>query len=573
MSVFRLPGRDKRIIQSNVGDYNGNVWATFNIDLDSNEGTIQTSRRLVRSVDTNVSNWSDTEFVQALQVHDGFYYIATNDSVFDCSINADPTDPLSWDLTSNIYLEDLGTETDMTSFSGLLLVSLGTDILSWDGSVMNDDWWTTVAGGASLTAGKVHTLEVLRTGNDTVFVTDGNVVRYYNAAAGVSSVTLDTLMTANCLTPSLDKMWIGTYTEVENNAYMYEVSVGNAQASQAFEIDGRACLCAFTYNNVPHVITEKGYIQQYNGAGFYTVAQFPWAGKGKMMEGVKPGQVQDSPTSLAVHPKGAKVSGKYVFINVDATDGYDADVNLSTRGASGVWVLNMETYSLNHRYALTAAATDWGSHKVERSGPLLMVDAPETRIMVGSAIAGVPGVWMESSDETYGYFVTTRHESEAITDAYEKFVVKADGFSSGQSITWMYKDLQKSEYPLTVLDITWLNATQFTTADALDGVSEGDSIEIVAGYAAGRNTFISNIEGTITKTVTITNSIGVLNEISDIYIDNWVQAENGVLSENNVQHKVFGASNTSTFRQHKVLLEGNVTLREIMSKSNIKINL
>ena len=576
MSTFKVPNRDKQIIQSNVGDYRGNVWATYNVDLDSNPGTIKVSKRLTRVLDTAAANWEDNDIVQALQVHDGLYYVATDDAVFGCAVTADPTDSGNWGEVGNILVEDLGNETDMTSFTGLLLVSLGTDILSWNGAVKNNDWWTTVALGSALTAGKVHTMEVLRTGVDTLFITNGNEIRYYNSDAGATIISLDTLMTSNSLTPTLDRMWVGSYTEVENNAYIYEVQVGNDQATQAYRIDGRVCLTSFAYNNTPFVITEKGYIQAFNGAEFVTVSQFPWADQSKVMKGCRPGQVSDSPHLLAIHPKGSKVSGKYAFIYVNSDDEYDAGTNLSPRGSAGVWVLDLETYSLTHRYALNGDSSDYGSSKTEYCGPLLLTNTPETRIMVGGSVDGTKGVWMENPVINQGYFVTTRHESDSVADAFETVVVKTDTLDIGESVVTKYKDETRPNFPLEALDVSWLNSTQFTTTNYLEGVVEateavfGDEVEIISGVGAGQMAHIVSIEGTTTKTVTLDADMGtVLNDLSDIRIESFKTITPN--EERSGEFEKLGAVNGVTpARQYKVVMKGNVTLRELASKSNAK---
>lgn len=573
MSTQKIPNSEKQIIQSNIGDYRGNLYSTYNIDLDSNPGVIKPSKRLTRALDDSHADIATGDIMQALQIHDGNYYLATNADVLSCSVNNDPTVSANWNDVSTFNLEDLGLESDMTSFKGLLLVSLGTDIASWDGSTLNDDWWTTVASGTALTSSKVHTLEVLRTGNDTLFITDGNKVRYYNTTAAGTIITLDSLMTANCLTPTLDRMWVGTYTEVENNAYVYEIEVGNDQASQAYAVDGRVCLTMFTYNNTPFVITEKGYVQAFNGAGFVTVAQFPWADQSKVMNGCRPGLVQDPSTSKAIHPKGSKVSGKYAFIYVDANDEFNDGSLLSSRAPSGVWVLDLETYSLTHRYALTDASTDYGSFKVQRSGPLLITNTPETRIMVAGEVNGTEGVWMEGTATPQGYFVTVRHEADSIADAFETFVVKADTLDTSDTIDINYKDSVLSSFPLEVQGVTWLNANQFNTSNALTNVvgdeETGYTINVISGLGAGNVCHITSIEGGNTKTVTVDTDFGVLNSTSDIYIDNFKKLATQYTTDDG-EFKKIGSPQSSTFRQYQVVMNGDVTVREVISKSNSK---
>ncbi len=487
MSTRKTPDELKRFIQSNVGDYGGNLWSTFNCDLDSNPGVIKPAPRLTQVLGTDEIG---SDIVQAIQVHSGQYYTTTNDRVLSCSTSSDPTDVSNWSVITTLGLEDLGLETDTTSFEGLILFSLGTDVMSYTGSVKDDDWWTDIASGGALTAGFVHTMDVLRSGTDTLYVTDKNKIRYYNESAGATIITIDPLMVVHCMTPSLDRMWVGSYTEVEDTAFVYEVQNGNGITTedgtfvptynQAYAVEGRACLTMFTYMNTPFVVTDRGYIQAFNGAAFQTVAQFPWATESKVMDGCRPGLVQDSPTLKAIHPKGAKVSGKYCYIYVNTDDEYVSNQNLDTRSPSGVWVLDLETYSLTHKYALTEGSTDFGTSKVDRSGPLLITNTPETRIMVGADNGGPgnsTGVWMEGTATPQAHFTTVRHESESVADAFETFVVKNDTLAADETVTVKYKDLTLPGFPLLVNTITWLNTTQFTTLNPLTNVLENQQLE------------------------------------------------------------------------------------------------
>lgn len=571
MSVFRLPNSEKQIIQSNEGDYKGNLWGTFNIDLDSDPGVIKTAPRLEKAV--GADTWGTDDIVQALQLHDGNYYIATNQTVADCSVNADPRNEGNWGTIATLGAEDLGLETDMTSFAGLLLISLGTNIMSWEpvGEVKDNDWWTATTSGSALTANFPHTLQVLRTGQDTLFVTDKNLIRYYNTTAGHTTITLDTLMVANTLTPSLDKMWAGTYTEVENNAYIYEIAVGNTAATQAYAVDGRACLSLFTYKNTPFVVTEKGYIQAFNGAGFETIAQFPFALESKVMDGARPGQVQSSPTALAIHPKGIGITGKYAYIFVDANDEFNTGTLLNDRTFSGVWVLDLETYSLTHKYALTLETTDYGISKVTRSGPLLITGTPETRIMVGSEVDTIKGVWMEGTEQPQGFFITTRHESDSFRDAFETAITKTDTLADTESVTVKYKDDELPSIPYLIDDITWLNATSFTTTDTtISDAMVGYEVFILAGYQAGKMCHIVSVTGGTTKTVIVDEPLGTLNELSDVQIENWTKINQNTENEIDEATRLGASEHNTHFRQHKVVMKGNVKLREFISKSNSK---
>lgn len=576
MSVNKVPNSQKQIIQSNDGDYKGNLWSTFNIDLDSNPGVIKVSKKLKQVLSPD--DWGDDK-VQAITLHDGDFYAVTDDRVYSSpTVPGTVSENANWTVIVTLGSEDLGSETDAVSFSGLLLISLGTDIMSWDsGTTTKDaDWWVTATSGTSLSAGKSHIMEVLRTGKDTLFVTDGNKVRYYNSTAGHASFTLDTTMEAISLTPSLDRMWAGTMTLNEQSAFVYELQVGNTLANNAYEVEGRACVAMFTYQNTPFVITERGFIQAFNGAGFETVAQFPWANESYVMEDCAPGTISSSGVNRGIHPKGVKREGDKVYILINNNNEYSGAVaeNFNERSQSGIWVLDLKTYSLSHRFSFGDSYSSYGSQKLIYSGPILLTGIPTSKIIaaagISSADANSGGLWTESTETPQGYFTTERHESDSVADAFETFVVKADTLDTDESITVKYKDVSRTNLPLTVTDISWLSSNQFTTTNALTNVEVGDEVEIISGSYAGDYGHITALEGTTTKTVTVDTSFGVLNALSDIQIDSFKKIETAMTDEDGEYKRLGATDNISPSRQYKVWLKGNVTVREVISKSNSK---
>lgn len=575
MSVNKTPNSLKQFIQSNVGDYQGNLWSTFNIDLDTQPGVIRTSKKLQRVLSPD--DFGD-DIVQAISIYNTYYYSVTDDRVSRCVTSDDPTLNASWSDVATFNAEDLGKETDAVNFEGLFLISTGTDVMSWDGTTKDNDWWTSSTGGGAgtpLTSGQPHIMEVLRTGNDTLFVTDGSDVRYVNLEAGHTTIALEANQTAVSLTPSLDRMWVGTLTNSEENAFVYEIQVGNDAASSAYPVAGRAALAMFTYRNTPFVITERGYIQAFNGAGFQTVSQFPWATESKVMEDARPGTIAQQSDSRAIHPKGVRVDGKYAYIFVNTNDEYSnpADI-LNSRSFSGVWVLDLETYSLTHRYSLATETNEYGYAEVTRSAPILLTNIPNTRIMVGGEISNADanrgGLWMESDDTPQGFFTTVRHESESIADTFESFTVKADTLDATDSVTIKSKTATLSTYPVSLDDVTWLDASAFTTTASLTNVEVGDEVFILSGHGAGNLLTITDISGTNTKTVTTDGTIGVLNELSDVQIENWKKHEETMTAENGEWKKWGGPEGTHTACEYKVVLNGEVTVREVISKSNNK---
>jgi hypothetical protein len=577
MSTFTIPNENGQIRQINRGDAFGELWSTFNVDLTSVPGKIKASKRLKRAM---TDSFIGSEDIVAIALHDGNYYAVTTDRVFSCSSNNDPTTSANWSAISTLGVEDLGLETDAVSFNGLLLISLGTDIMSWNSgtSTKDDDWWVTTTSGTALTVDKPHIMHVHRGGNDTVFVTDGNIVRYYNSASGHDSFTLDTIETACALTSGVDTVWTGTFTESGDYAYVYEVQVGNTITSQAYRIDGRAVLSMDVVNNIPYIVTDTGHIQAFNGSGFVTVASFPFAYKGLSPDGVRPGLVQDTSIDRPIHPKGMRVSGDSLLIYINTRNEFNtfANVILDERSPSGVWEYNITSGVLNHRSSITDQTGDKGVQTLARTSPLLVLDNQYTKFLVagepGDIATSAVGLWAEDATTApLAYFITPQLTADTIQESYEKVVAKAKTLGDDESIEIKYRVTERD--PLYA-DITWLNTTSFTSTDDLSDVAIGDEVEIVAGEAAGQIAHVSNIEGTVTYTVTLDSAIvtPALNDTSVVRFMNWTKIDTTYTSADG-EYKSIGVGQSAPWIQFKVVMRGLVQLRQFISKGNAKTQL
>lgn len=571
MSTKKTPNSNKQWIQSNEGEFQGNITETYNCDFDTDYGVLKTSPNLSAVLTTAEMDETD-ESPQAFIVFEGRYYLATTDQIHYINAQSDPTTD-AWSVDETMSSEDLGDETDMTVYESDLMVTLGTNVMKYDGSA-DPDWWTTAgptgAGGPTLTAGVPHPLRVLRSGNDTLFVGNGNLVHYYNADAGVSTVTLESHFTTRCFTPSLDRMWVGTSTEDDDKAFVYEISVGTTTpggtpiANQSYPVDGRIVFSMFTHKNIPFAITDQGYIQAFNGAEFETVAQFPWADTLDLMEGVRPGAIQDGPRNVAIHGNGVQVRGDFAYIFVDVTNNNSAVNEPVTNGKAGVWVLDLRTYSLTHRYALA------GATRTERSGPIFLPESGSTRIMVGTQNLSNEGVvYMEDATKLTAAVVLARHEADSIADEFSRFVIKSDTLDS-ETVDVKYRNTRTLAAPVVLNDINWLDTTRFTTTDDTTGIQKGYEVFVEEGTGAGSFVHITDISGGTTKTITVDTAIGVAAQSASVRVDDWLKYDESMTSEDGEWKDFGGNEGAHTFSQHKLVLNGDVKLRETICKSNNK---
>lgn len=561
----------------NIGDYSGELWESFGIDLSSRPGKIKTSKQLKKVL--TEAQMGNASAVIDLLIWDDEYVLCTEDSMYTCPVTDDPTVAANWDndgvasdldLNSSAIVFNDGTNTR-------LRIALDTDIAEWDGGgTYDDDWWTTDKSGTALNSGYPHMLAKVQSQKETMYVTDKNRVQYYEKGAASSQIVeLDSNVVANCLAPGLSgAMWVGTYNETDGFAYVYEIYTneevdGTPVYREAYPVEGRAVLAIWLVNNTPHIVTERGVVHRFNGAGFAPFAYFPIQFDVRHLDSVQPGLIQDSPTSLPIHPRGVKVKDNYTYILLN-TDSEEDVYAVNNRAHSGIWELDNTTGSLTNKFPVNDASTDAGHAVLQRSGPLLIVDNQHTFALAGLEIAGLGACGLYGVQDTYGtsYFTTPESLSMVETDTFLRVIHKASIKDDGAIYTLYRTSKQDTIYAT----LNWTSATSFTSTDDLSNLSVGNLLRISHGYAAGKWAIVKSVtSSTSTYTVTIDRALGADTETSYAYFDNFklvgfdtdtlTYDSRNTFTAADGEHKRIGLDIQASWIQVMVILEGDIEYR------------
>jgi hypothetical protein len=450
-------------------------------------------------------------------------------------------------------------------------ISRATNIAQWNGTgTYDNDWWTTDVSGTALTDNFPHVLLTTNSAQETIWVTDKNLVRYYNSTAGHDSFTLQDTLVACCLAQGLSgHVWAGTYNESSGKALVYELTQGETIASNAYPIDAKAVLAIWVKNNIPFIITERGEIQQFNGAGFSTVAEFPFKFSARTLDGVESGLIQASNRSRPVHPRGVHVHNDSAFININTQSAEDAFA-VNARSHSGVWDFNHITGQLNHRFATANGTNEYGESSGSFGYPLLVVDNEFTFLIAGSEnqSTGKDVVYMTDKDAVnQGYFMTPEITSQSVTDAYEAVYHKAKTMAVAEEIVTQYRVTKRDTVNGTA---NWTGTNEFVVTDDWSTVAEGELVRVSHGYGAGDYANITNISAsTNTYTVTVDRAIGDAGETSYVFSDNFKKDAQTYTSENGEFNK-HGGFGTNPWIQFLVFLKGKIEYRQFICKGNSK---
>lgn len=585
MSNFNIPNNGL-IRQEPRSDVYGELWSTFGVDVNSSYGKLSTSPRLSPALSTTKTGNAD---IQAFCVfNSNIYAFAFGDTRMNIPSYRNPRISGSW--TSVTGALDIGDEADAVVFAGAMLISGGTDIIrTTDGSSYDDDWWTNVVSGTALSVGKPHIMEVSKIGQETLFVTDGNLVRYYNATAGHSTVTLPTQLTACALATDYKATWVGTYSD-EGNAYVYEIYIGDnisgaTLARNAYIVDGTAVLSMEVIDGVVYIVTDKGKIQYFNGIAFVDAGAFPFAFRNVTIDGMSLGDIDDENNKRAIHPKGMRRDGKSLLININTNneliddlaaspadnDDTFEDVVVDERSSSGVWEFNTETGQLLHLAPLQADTDTQGFHRQQRSGPILVTNNQYTRFLTtGRVVSTRTDILAEDpSTAPFGYLVTKEINSNTVQDAWEKLAIRHNELADGESITVKYRTNKVREYP-KYSEVNWTNSTTFVATNDCSMVEVGHEVEVIDGYGAGKIATVTEVQASSTTyTVTVDTEIGQSAESNQVRFQNW-KAFN---MEDLTDTQVGGTDEQSNWVQFKIILNGWIEIRQIFNKGTAKTGL
>jgi len=590
MSTYKAPA-DGIFKQNNKADSYSDLWATFGVDISSIYGKLRTSKRLAPTMSTVKTNNDD---VAAFVVYKG-NIVAHARGARTMILQSYRNPRLSGNWASSAGSLDVGQETDSVVFNNQLLISTGTNIAMTTSATppfsYDEDWWTAVTSGTALTNAKPHIMDVSLLGQETLFVTDSNRVRYYNTTAGHSTVTLPTHLTACSITTDAFATWVGTYSN-SGDAYVYEIYVGEQSggtpiARRSYRIKGATAILSMdtTDDGVPYLVTDKGKIHTYNGRAFVPVAQFPFANDEVSLAGLSLGDIDDDNLARAIHPKGMRADGKSLLININtnnqlivdlAANPLDDDdifenVVVNERSPSGIWEYNIETGVLSHLAPLSNdSTTQAGFHRQQSSGPILITNNPYTRFLTAGRVqSDRTDVYAENPTLTpSGYFITPEIQSDTIQEAFADLVLHKDVLNA-ETVSIKFRTSKRTGIPKYGA-ANWTGDTTFVIEQVITLVEVGDLVEIIDGYGAGKMAHVTNIQTSVTTTTfTIDTAIGSNGEVGQVRFLNFKQFN----TQDFNRYNSGGSQDVCTWIQFMVVLNGDVTIRKIFNKGNAKTTL
>ncbi len=605
--TVKLPRNPKQWRGAYPGRYFGDLYQTFNIDLESKPGRLALSNKLIRfSAGLGVvskflrtdalatDQWFGLVKATTSSATDGDIIRNGNTSIVGGTWIADDTDGTGDTSPNNVH--DMVLH-EAANGEQRLLVTVATNVAVLNSTAQinlwDNDWFSTVAtGGAALSNTVFHPIgrlqRLVAIGDAVTATTTRRAVIHTldkDDAASLSRLIFPAGYTVRLINSSSDRFWFGLQNDVGGNAKIVEWDGYSLTYNFEYELQGSYPLTCWIKNGVPYYITELGYIFKYTGGGFTKVQEFPMSEDQQVFS-------SSFTAENTIQPYGSWIDGDVVRINVGAParTGTSDLTGGSHRMRSGIWIFNTANNNLYHSMGIgehASAGTDvnYGTSPLKIPGAVIRSITGNNPRTVASADVYIGGTNWNTTNQTgiyqevfsqnqttnegrnRGYFITPYlpvSEMEVfwkgLWTKFKKFVNSNNRIIIKSRVTEPLKDADASDESPLQAQGTWVNTTSFTCV-VPTGVAVGDEVEILTGDNGGCCFDISTLSATPdgSATITVTISEAAPTSSTDKFIarfDNW-DSETAI-SDATVGNKwtPFTASKAGEFVQCKIELRG-----------------
>lgn len=561
MKTYFPPQRQNyQFYQTNRSNLQGSLWATFNMDFQSNLGAVRIGSRL--RVNTSTADSSHLGLPICFKEFDGRIWSICQQWVFKCVGTNIIISSFIEDMSSGVIATYDFDVADMEVFNGELVTTNTSHVYTKASNGSGTGAWTD--RGSIVGAGGYHKLLYFKNFDRIYFASALTSVRSADTSWVVASsgdyflqLTGEVGQISTMIATS-QYIWIGnlriyndasSYSNIEK-ASVFQWDGISAQPTNAYPIDAQGILAMVLRNNIIHIMDSNGVLRKYNGTSFDEIGRLP-LNKELLIGATVSGN------DRFVHPNGMICTkNNTIQVLVNNLMG-DSSSSIKENLASGIWEWSEENgfVHLNpftYQGVFSSTVTDFGQNRISRAGALANANIYSTSASGrGTILAGCnyftdassiqSAIFIDSpipTDNAFtpegqkkGYFVTTWMTSSEIQDKWERLWSVYKRFSNlTDSIVFKYRLYEESPIEAT---ITWTSTTTFTTttdvtayaptATGFNGTVGGE-VEIVQGTGGGSCTHITSIVNNAgTYTVTLDNPITGVTGTAKARFQKWIR--------------------------------------------------
>lgn len=562
-NIFPPEGKNYTYLQTNRSDNLGSLWSTFNMDFQSDLGSLRVAPRLLAT--TTTADEANLGAPAAFAFFDNRYFAILGSRIFKNAtgagaINNSPYRPFFEDASTGVQTDYSPENADLMVFNDELWATGNGDLDHKPSNGSGTGAWSTLSTSPSgfnmMTVSRKWNRLYLISNTTKVISTDGTTLATsgdYTLSIGASSGST----TLTCIAETSDSIWLGTTVSNTNGlnerASIFKWDGISAGVTTRYYIDSPAIYSLVVKDDIPYAMDMFGRLLKFTGSSFEEIGRLPW--DMFLSSNVSGGFPTDN--QRFIHAKGMTITKNGTILALVYNNYYITTNLISENFPSGIWEFS-EDYGWTHKHAITlmkassGSITDFGQNQMGTQaddawvGPLCQAWNPNSNVLRNGMIMGgvtcftsqtvqTSLVFIDDSQNTIqkkGYFVTTWYSSQQIEDRWERLWAVYKRFvSSTDSIIFKYRLFEEAP---TYANITWVNTTSFTTttditgygptASGFDGAVGGE-VEGIHGTGSGQCghiTSIVNNAGTYTVTVDATFT-GVTTGTAKMRFQKWIK--------------------------------------------------
>ncbi len=568
--MINIPNRKTKLVkQTNRSKILGDIWSSFNLDLQSNLGIIKVSPRL----QVNTTGVTNQGLSTAFQTFNSKIFTLADTRIFHNS-SIDLTSQFTEDAGSGAittYSKDTG---DLKTFNQTLCATAQTKVMSSD---LTGAW----TQRATLTTGTLHKLLWFPKFNRLYYFDNGTQIKsldtsWSEATSGdyfIDMINGYELGAPYTMESDGTDIWVGTMNYTQG-AYANQYTGANivrwdgisSQITIPYKIKARGVLAMCKDDrNIMHAMDTNGALLQFTGSGFEEIGRLP------LHRSILT-KANSSNYDGFIHPNGLHFTRNGTFIVAVNNLVGDNSGTIKENLQSGIWEFHKDTgfihrQSFTYNPITTSTITDYGQNRISRIGALMESDLANTSangnptLICGAtyftnATTTANGIFVDDPLDTvqkYSYFITSWIQSANVKDTWQKIWLKYRKLlSATDKIILKYR---LTEVAPTEVGIAWVNTTTFTTASDISAYSIGDEVEITQGAGGGMCSHITAIQSVDSGTLVVVDEIhtGVTTTTAKARFQKWIKM--GVLNDQLTESHQFPIDKSSERVQIKCCMQ------------------
>lgn len=543
-------------VQTNRSNLLGSLWATFNIDLQSNLGAVRIGTKM--RVNTSTVDSSHLGLPIAFKEFDARLWSVCQQWVFKSNGTNSTLVGFVEDMSTGVVTTYSIDASDLEVFNGQLVAVNTTNIYTKVSNGAGTGAWTD--RGALVSSGYYHKLCYFKKFDRLYYIFDATHINSadtsWSIASGGNDYSINlagNITRISTMVATSDDIWIGTlreynsassYDSIEKCA-IYQWDGISQQVIEEFLIDAQGILAMTIRNNIPYIMDSNGVLRAYTGSYFKEVGRLP-LNKELLYNATV------SNVDRFIHPNGMITTKNNTIQILIKNNLGDNTGSLKENLPSGIWEWSEQNgfvhlNPLTYTTVFSPTITDYGQNKVSGIGALANANiynnssSGRATIIAGSnyftdATTIISAIFIDSPIPTdnantpegqkKGYFITTFFLTSEIESKWERlWNIHKQFLNSTDSIVFKYRLYEQSPLQAT---ITWVDTTHFTTTTDVTGYwtsGTGEEVEILQGTGGGNCAHITSIVNNAgTYTVTLDEIItGVTTGTAIARFQHWVK--------------------------------------------------